>query len=548
MIPEQIMITPSDPNSILGLISARAGVLSSWVYALKLQALYSQASLTVFIPSQKALDALGPNKLRTYAFTENAGPTGQILRYWVVRGRALARDLKNGQTLTTAQGQSLTVSITNGQVFINGLLVSTADVAATNGVIHVVDGLLEPLDIGSFLRGNPNYKTLTSLLGTAGLSLPRNGVFTLFAPTDNAFAGLPRGVAEKLLADPQRLRATLLSHVYNGQLTQFVKGTSFPSLQFGQALDVNVKSCGTYINGARITGTFFPALNGFVFQVDSVITLKDLLTVATGLGHTTFVAAVRASIGVVGNISAPFVPRTVFVPTNAAFQGVPNLATLLLAQNARTLTEVVNYHVVPDEEIYAGKIINTTAITANNRHLLTLSTNVSGVFVNGLARVVTADLITSNAIGHVVNVVLLPRTISQILADNSVFNFASTFNLYKLINFTAINSTRFTVFAPTESAFNALTAAQLANIQRTPALALQIISYHVVPFASCSVQWTNGLQLPTLLGSNNVLNVTLTNGQRYKVNDANVVLVDHVATNGVVHVIDKILLPPGVTV
>jgi len=441
----------------------------------------------------------------------------------------------------------LTVSITNGQVFVNGMLVSAADVVATNGVIHVVDGLLEPLDVGSYLRGNANFKTLTSVLGTAGLSFSRNGVFTLFAPTDNAFANLPRGVVEKLLADPQRLRATLLSHVYNGQLTQFLKGTSFSSLQFGQALDVNVKSCGTYINGARITGTFFPALNGFVFQVDSVITLKDLLTVATALGHTSFVAAIKASIGVAGNISAPFVPRTVFVPTNAPAQAVPNWAALMLAQNARNLTEIMNYHVVPDEEIYSSKIFNTTAITANNRHLLTLSNNVSGVFVNGLAHVMTADLITSNAIAHVVDAVLLPRTISQILADNSVFNFATVFNLYKLINFTAVNATKLTVFAPTESAFNALTTAQLTSIRNTPALALQIISYHVVPFASCSVQWTNGLQLPTLLGSNNVLNVTLTNGQRYMVNNANVVLVDHVATNGVVHIIDKVLLPPGVT-
>ncbi|MEN9347918.1 MAG: hypothetical protein RLZZ77_1429, partial [Bacteroidota bacterium] len=152
---------------------------------------------TVFAPTDAAFAAL-PAGLLDQLLADPAGDLTQILLYHVVAGEALSTSLSNGQIITTVQGQDVTVSITNGNVFINEAQVTVADVPASNGVVHVINAVLVPnlnplpATVVDIIANSPDHTTLEAAVGAAGLvsTLQGAGPFTVFAPTDAAFAAL----------------------------------------------------------------------------------------------------------------------------------------------------------------------------------------------------------------------------------------------------------------------------------------------------------------------------------------------------------------------
>lgn len=99
---------------------------------------------TVFAPTNAAFDKVPKATLESLLTPEKKADLSKILTYHVVPGAVKAADLKDGQKLTTVQGQELTVSVKDGKVMVNGATVTTADVISSNGVTHVVDGVLMP--------------------------------------------------------------------------------------------------------------------------------------------------------------------------------------------------------------------------------------------------------------------------------------------------------------------------------------------------------------------------------------------------------------------
>ena len=98
---------------------------------------------TVFAPTNAAFESLGET-LDTLLEPENQGDLANILTYHVVAGEAASSDLSDGQMIETVQGDSLEVTITDGNVMINGATVVMPDVEASNGVVHVIDQVLTP--------------------------------------------------------------------------------------------------------------------------------------------------------------------------------------------------------------------------------------------------------------------------------------------------------------------------------------------------------------------------------------------------------------------
>jgi uncharacterized surface protein with fasciclin (FAS1) repeats len=99
---------------------------------------------TIFAPTNAAFAALPAGTVETLVKPESKDKLTAILTYHVVAGNVMAADLKDGQKVTTLNGQELTVAIKDGVVTINGAKVTTADLAGSNGVIHVVDAVLLP--------------------------------------------------------------------------------------------------------------------------------------------------------------------------------------------------------------------------------------------------------------------------------------------------------------------------------------------------------------------------------------------------------------------
>ena len=249
---------------------------------------------------------------------------------------------------------------------------------------------------------------------------------------------------------------------------------------------------------------------------------------------------------------------TVFAPTNAAFTAL--LATLGKAKvtdvDKATLKSILLYHVVSGEvkssAITTGyvKSISPFGTTTSNLSLYVVK-DASGVKINNGAKVTTADVTASNGVVHVVDkVITLPNVVNHAL-NNPNFStlVAALTRTDLLVDYVNILSGTgpFTVFAPTNAAFTALlTELGVANLNAIDAATLnKVLQYHVVSGANVvSSSLTNGQQVTTFQGQK--FTIGLTGGA--KITDAknrvsNIVVVDVQGSNGIVHAIDKVLLP-----
>ncbi|NIO37186.1 hypothetical protein GTO27_05720 [Candidatus Bathyarchaeota archaeon] len=230
---------------------------------------------TVFAPTNDAFAGLPPGVV-DYLLA-NIPALTEVLTYHVVLGELMAADLSDGDFLVTLQGDDLLVSISS--VMINDATVVIADVDASNGVIHVIDKVLVPqgiLDIVDTAINAGSFTTLVAALQATGLdaALRTPGPFTVFAPTDEAFAALEAanpGIIADLLANPDELANILKYHVVSGKLMSgdVLEQKCLLTLQ-GNFLNVETDS-GVMIDGAEIIALDIECSNGVIHVIDTVM-------------------------------------------------------------------------------------------------------------------------------------------------------------------------------------------------------------------------------------------------------------------------------------
>jgi uncharacterized surface protein with fasciclin (FAS1) repeats len=235
---------------------------------------------TVFAPTDAAFAALPAGTIEAL-LADPTGTLAQILLYHVVGAQALSTDLSDGQSITTLQGEEVTVTIGMNGVMINNATVVVADITATNGVVHVIDAVLLPpapqptTTVVDVIVNSEVHNTLEAAVVAAGLveTLSGTGPFTVFAPTDAAFAALPAGTVETLLADPTgTLTQILLYHVVGAQAlsTDLTNGQTVETLQ-GQTVTVTINADGVFINDAQVTVADIVTDNGVIHVIDAVL-------------------------------------------------------------------------------------------------------------------------------------------------------------------------------------------------------------------------------------------------------------------------------------
>ncbi len=233
---------------------------------------------TVFAPTDDAFAALPEGALD--GLLADIPALTDVLLYHVVAGKLLAADVIAETTLTTLQGDELTVRIEGDSVYINDALVILTDIEASNGVIHVIDAVLlppaepAPQTIVDIAVSDDRFETLVAALTAAELvdDLSGDGPFTVFAPTDDAFAALPEGALDGLLADIPALTDVLLYHVVAGKLlaADVIAETTLTTLQ-GDELTVRIEGDSVYINDALVILTDIEASNGVIHVIDAVL-------------------------------------------------------------------------------------------------------------------------------------------------------------------------------------------------------------------------------------------------------------------------------------
>lgn len=254
------------------------------------ETLSSEGPFTVFAPTNDAFAALPEGTLDSLLLPENKQQLTDILMYHVVPGRVMAADVAgmDGQMADTAlDGQQLAIKADMGSVYLNeNVQVIATDIEASNGVIHVIDTVLLPssdettmeqLDIVDTAINDGRFTTLVSAVQAADLvgTLKGEGPYTVFAPTDDAFAALPEGTLDSLLQpeNKQQLTDILLYHVVPGKvMASDVVGLDSASTVLGQDATIKVEDGRVFLNDtAEIVITDIETTNGVIHVIDTVL-------------------------------------------------------------------------------------------------------------------------------------------------------------------------------------------------------------------------------------------------------------------------------------
>ncbi|MEL7121531.1 MAG: fasciclin domain-containing protein [Bacteroidota bacterium] len=505
----------------------------------------NDGTYTVFAPTDDAFAAIDPATVA--ALLEN--PTA-VLTYHVLDSIVRAADLMDGQVFTTLNGKDINISIQGDSVFINNALVTMTDIETGNGVVHVIDAVLNPprITVADIVVASEEHTTLETALGAAGLveTLQGDGPFTVFAPTDEAFAAVDSAALAALLADPMgELAKVLTYHVVEGTAlsSDLMDGQEIMTVN-GKDITVSIQGDSVFINDALVTMADVETDNGVVHVIDAVL-LPPRITVADIVieseVHNTLETAL-ATAGLVETLQGDG-PFTVFAPTDEAFAAIDS-ATLaaVLADTMGLLTDILTYHVVEGTALSSDLMDGQEIMTINGKDI-TVSIQNDSVFIND-ALVTMADVETDNGVVHIIDAVLLPPriTVADIVLESDAHHILEVALENTGLMETLDGDGPFTVFAPTDDAFGAIDSATLAALVADPA---SVLTYHVAEGQALSTDLSDGQTVMTVNGKN--ITVSIQSDSIF-INDALVTMADIETDNGVVHVIDAVLLPPRITV
>ena len=435
------------------------------------------------------------------------------------------------------------------------------------------------------------FTTLVAAVQAAGLAdtLSGEGEFTVFAPTDDAFAALPEGTVESLLEDPQgALKDILLYHVAEGAVPAETVVTleSATTIQ-GEPVAITVADGNVMLNeSANVIITDIVASNGIIHVIDAVILppsmtetaeaedtmaedemmdAKSIAEIATEDGRfNTLVAAVTAA-GLAETLSSEG-EYTVFAPTDDAFSALPEgTVEGLLEDPEGALKDILLYHVV-GSVVPAETVVTLDSADTLQGEPVAISVVDGEVVLNDSAKVIITDIEASNGIIHVIDAVILPpsmteaaaedsmaedemmeaKSIAEIAAEDGRFT-----TLVAAVEAAGLAETlsgegEFTVFAPTDDAFAALPEGTVESLLEDPEGALQeILLFHVLNQAVPAADVVNFEAAETVQGEN--VSIAVVDGEVVLNDSAKVVITDIKASNGIIHVIDAVILPPSMT-
>jgi transforming growth factor-beta-induced protein len=241
--------------------------------------LAGKGPFTVFAPTDAAFAKVPKATLN--ALAADKAKLRAVLLYHVASGKVLAKRVTTLSSVKTLNGQSLRIRTNGGMVRVGSAKLAQADVLATNGVIHVIDRVLIPKaatapkrNLVGTAAAAGKFKTLISLLKQAGLvdALQAKGPFTVFAPTDAAFAKVPKATLAALGRDRAKLRAVLLYHVARGKLNAAAVARRMQIMTLnGKSVRVRAAGGSVRVGGARVTAANVAATNGVVHAIDRVL-------------------------------------------------------------------------------------------------------------------------------------------------------------------------------------------------------------------------------------------------------------------------------------
>ena len=507
------------------------------------------SSFTVFAPTDDAFALLGDDTIA--ALLEDTETLSDILTYHVIDSEidSSAAISSAGSTVEMVNGDSIGLSLDGDNLLVNTVTVTAVDVEADNGVIHVIDAVLIPpaekgtptMNIVDTAVAAGDFGTLVAALQAAGLDATladETQTYTVFAPTDAAFAMIDPDTLDLLLADTDVLSSVLLQHVVSGEVsavTAYTLNGLSATTASGADIPVAINSelDTLTFGGATVTTTDIYTTNGVIHVIDTVVVADvelpsppaSIVDVAVANGSfNTLVAALQAT-GLDTVLDDPDATFTVFAPTDAAFGLLGQGTVNALLSDTDTLTDILLYHVIQGSVVLQDGALTVAQSEANKVEMangaeaaLSLANNT--LFVNKSA-VSLADVMADNGVIHVVDqVIIVPaakgeptQTIVDIAASDDDFStLVAALTAADLVTTLSDTSATFTVFAPTNAAFDKIEDSTLDGLLADTDALTAILLKHVVAAAeidSVSAFAANGTDVPSIGGDS--LSVSLQN-------------------------------------
>jgi transforming growth factor-beta-induced protein len=411
-----------DPNLVeLAQSDDNFSTLVSLVVDLDLVDVLSNNELTVFAPTNAAFDALPDGVVESLT----AEQLTEIVTYHLVEGTVMSSDLAPQQDVVMVQGERTLIQSSAAGVLINGSAnVITADLTATNGVIHAIDQVILPTEFRVAVEGPSlvevaqeagNFETLLSLTETVGLTttLQFLGPYTAFAPTDEAFEELFAEVDPGTLSN-EEITFVLTYHVLFGE----VPSSALDAQQAVETINeellyITAGDEGVTVNGtSSVIAADVEATNGVIHVVDSVLLPNAFLNipglVQKNYNLTTLLGLVAERPDILEALSDPNGSFTVFAPTNEAFEDALAAFPDLTEEQ---ITEILTYHVIAGATVLSTDLEDGASVETLQGEDITVNLN-DGVQINN-ANVVAADIAGTNGVVHVIDAVILPPSYTE---------------------------------------------------------------------------------------------------------------------------------------
>ncbi|MFY0673322.1 MAG: fasciclin domain-containing protein [Bacteroidia bacterium] len=517
----------------------------------------SMLELTVFAPTNDAFQELADSFDITTNDLLTLPGLDSVLLYHALMGETKSTDIENGDIYTPANDiNTIKMTVTSDdKVYANHALVNSADLDASNGVVHSISSVILPVETVIDVALDNNFMVLATAVVTAELMPVLSNPYmnyTVFAPTNDAFSNLATALDVDIedLLELETLGDLLTHHVLDVDVysDDVENGLFVTPINDDNTLKITVTSDDkVYINQAQVTGVDVEADNGVVHILDAVLFPDEtVVDVAIANGFTTLATAV-VEAELLPALTNPLAELTVFAPSNEAFSDLADaldtdIDGILELEN---LADVLTYHVlgteVEAEDVTNGAIVSP--LSSTNTIKMT-KTSMDAVYANQ-AMVTLADVDGGNGIIHALNAVLLPsKTVVDVAIENEFTTLATAVITAELLPALTNPFAELTVFAPDNAAFSALADALDTDLDGILALdnLADVLTYHVLGSEVNAAAVTNGA-IVDALSTSNTIKMTKTSEGKVFANHAEVTTADVDADNGIVHVINSVILP-----
>ena len=432
----------------------------------------------------------------------------------------------------------------------------------------------DPVTVVDVAVDNGSFTTLVAALQATGLDATladTSGSFTVFAPTDDAFALLGQETIDALLADPDTLSSILLYHVLPTEVDSTAAisaaGSTVETVN-GASIGLSLSDDSLIVNTSTVTNIDIGADNGIIHVIDAVLMppamseapSMNIVDTAIADGRFTTLVTALQTADLVSTLADENTEFTVFAPTDDAFAMLGQDTIDALLANTDVLSSILLQHVVSGaavDAVTAYSLSGTPVETASGAMIpVQINAETDRLTVGG-ANVIITDIVTTNGIIHVIDMVIVGEvdvpapamTVVDVAVENGSFTtLVAALQAAGLDSVLSDTNSQFTVFAPTDAAFALLGQEAIDGLLADVDALTNVLTYHVISDATI-------LQDAAVSVAQSDMNqVTMTNGQAAAlslsgsslyVNKSKVSLADVMADNGVIHVVDQVILPPS---